>query len=633
MGWPGRDRGGVADVPVDESGARRGERPAVSGAAEYTHTAARRTSFRITEFSVWASISLATVLGVVAVLMRSSAVTPHVAFPVVAFGAGSMFGLGLLDISRERDVRVGRVLVAGGVLWSLSALTASDRPLAYSVGHVCQWCVDVAIAYLLLTYPSGRLATRSDRLLLWAVGGIVGLLFVPTALIAQFPHPSLWSACTASCPRNVFSLLSSSPAFVQTVIVPVRGLLAVAVFVAVGFAVIRHMQKTEPALRQFYAPIAGFAFLQAVVFALYFPLRALAPQSGTVSALGWIFVLSLPAAGLASGTGRLYQRIHSAGMLERLARSLTSSSTAADIRSGLADALQDPSLQILHSFPGDSHAWVDESGAHVAPPRAEGTRHVTHISSGNWRIAIVHQAGLSEDPSLLVSAGSYALAALENQCLTDELRDSLHALAASRASRLTAEDDTRQKIERDLHDGAQQRLVALRVKLGLAATTLSDHDPAGAATLLALEKDVDATIDELRSLAQGIYPPLLARTGLGDALRVAGRSAALPTTVRADRVGRYSPEIETTVCFSCSEALQNAAKHAGGATSVTISIWQDDLLHFEVRDDGAGFDRRTTSLGMGLSNLRDRLAAVGGTVTLESATGQGTVLGGSVPLR
>ena len=109
-------------------------------------------------------------------------------------------------------------------------------------------------------------------------------------------------------------------------------------------------------------------------------------------------------------------------------------------------------------------------------------------------------------------------------------------------------------------------------------------------------------------------------------------TAALPATVRAERIGRYPPEIETTVYFSCSEALQNAAKHAESATGVTISVWQDRELHFEVRDDGAGFDVSTTPLGNGLTNLRDRLAAVGGTITLTSTPGQGTVLGGSIPL-
>jgi signal transduction histidine kinase len=609
----------------------QGAPEALSGTAPFAQVAPRSNAFAITELALWVTASVTTVAVVSWVLIGTPANTRDVALPVFVLGAGAMFGLGLVDLVRGRDGRFARALIVSGVLWSLSALTASDRDIAYSVGHVSQWGVDLAIAYLLLSYPSGGLVGRSARTIFAAGGWLLGLLFLPTVLVGELPHPTLWSRCTSVCPANAFSLTHSTPAVIADVVVPLRDVLAVALFSVIAGLLIRRARRAEPLLGQLYAPVAALAVFIAFMFALYFPLRAIAPESGAVSIVGWIFVLSLPAIGVACGTGRLYRRIYAANVLEHVARNLADSASPADVRSGLADALQDPSLRVLHSFPGDDHAWVDESGEPVQLTHAAESQQITQISSGNWRIAVVHDALLAEDPSLLLSAGSYALAAMENQCLTDELDDALHQLAASRASRLTAEHDTRQKIERDLHDGAQQRLVALRVKLGLAASTLLDHDPAGAATLLALGKDVDATIDEVRSLGQGIYPPLLARTGLGEALRGAARSAALPTTVHADRIGRYSADIETTVYFSCSEALQNAAKHAA-ATSVTISIWQDELLHFEVRDDGVGFDLQTTPLGTGLSNLRDRLAAVGGTIRLTSTRGQGTALGGSIPI-
>ena len=206
-------------------------------------------------------------------------------------------------------------------------------------------------------------------------------------------------------------------------------------------------------------------------------------------------------------------------------------------------------------------------------------------------------------------------------------------LAASRASRLTAEQDTRQKIERDLHDGAQQRLVALRMKVGLAATTLEGRDPAGAETLHELEHEIDATIDEIRSLASGIYPPLLARAGLGDALRAAALAAALPTTVSANRIGRYSTEVETTVYFSCSEALQNAAKHAGSATLVTISVWENRAAAFRGARRRSRVRRTHHAVGQGPDQPQRstgrRAAAPSGS---QSTPGQGTVLGGSIPL-
>jgi signal transduction histidine kinase len=603
----------------------------MSGTIEYAEVP-RRAALSITELSVWLTVSVATVTGVTWALANTPAPTRDIALPVFLLGAGGMFGLGIADISRRRDVHFARALMVAGVLWSLAALAASDEPLTSSVGHVSLWCGDLAIAYLLLSYPSGRLTDQTSRNLFVAVALVVGVLFLPTALLAQFPHPAPWSMCTAHCPNNVFKLAFSPPAAVLDLIYGLRDLLVVAGFAAIAVILVRRARQSQHLLGQLYAPVAAFAVLQFALFVLYFPLRAVAPDSGVVSVLAWTFVLALPATGLACGTGRLYRRIRTANVLEHVARSLKDSRSAADVRIGLAGALQDPSLRILHSFPGDYHAWIDESGAPVVVTLAGGDQQVTEVASGSWRIAVLHDGSLAEDRPLVLAAASYALTVLENHSLTGELRDSLQELAESRASRLTAEQDTRQKIERDLHDGAQQRLLALRLKLGLVASDLAERDPAGADALGALERDVDAAIDDLRSLARGIYPYLLVGTGLREALRATGRSAALPTRVQADHLRRYSPEIETTVYFSCSEALQNAAKHAASATGVTISVWQDRDLHFEVRDDGEGFDVDATPHGTGLNNLADRLAAVGGTMRIESAPGQGTALSGSIPL-
>ena len=587
---------------------------------------------RVSEFSISLAVSLATVAGVALVLVEAPLDARSIALPVLVFGAGTMFGLSLTDIWRSGELRFARGLLIAGLFWSLSALTASQDSLTYSVGHVSQWLADLATAYVLLSYPSGRLRGGVERALFICGAVLVGLLFLPAALVGQFPHPSAWSTCSSSCPDNVFSLGGSTPGVVPKIVLPLREVLAVALFAAIAVALTRRAQNARPLLGQFYAPLAVVASLQTLVFAVYFSLRVAAPSSPVLSVVSWIFVLSLPAIGLVCGAGRLGRRVHTATALERMTRSLRDSASAADVRLALAEALHDPSLRILHSFPGDMRAWVDESGNPAEPAYAEPAQHVTHVSSGNWRIAIVHDASLAESHALVRSTGSYALATLEMSQLTNELQDSLRELAESRASRLAAEQDTRQKVERDLHDGAQQRLVALRVKLGLAASALAERDAAGAEMLHALEGDVDATIDEIRSLARGIYPPLLERTGLRNALRSASRGAGLPTTVRADGLCRYAADIETTVYFACSEALQNAIKHGRVATGVTIAVWQDDELHFEVRDDGAGFDLPTTPYGIGLSSLSDRLAAVGGTITIQSAPGQGTVLGGTIPL-
>jgi signal transduction histidine kinase len=603
----------------------------MSGVAQDALLDARPARLPVSEFSISLAITLVTVAGVGLALADTPLDARSISLPVFAIGAGVMFGLGLTDVSRGGELRFGRALLIAGFLWSISALTASTGSLAYSVGHVGQWLAELAAAYLLLSYPSGRLRSSRQRTLFVCAALLAGLLWLPTVLVGQFPHPSPWSTCSSICPRNVFSLRDSTPVVVSHLVLPLREVLLVVLFAAIAVAVMRRARSARPLLGQFYAPLAVAAIVQTAVFVVYFPLRAAAPSSTVVSVVSWIFVLSIPAIGLACGAGRLDRRVQTATALERMARRLRDNANAADVRLALAEALKDPSLRILHSLPDDSHAWVDEAGSPVEPADADPAERVTHISSGKWRIAIVHDAGLADSPELVQTTGSYALARLEMSRLTGELGDSLRDLAESRASRLTAEQDAREKIERDLHDGAQQRLVALRVKLGLAASALEARDPDGAEMLHALEADVDATIDEVRALARGIYPPMLARTGLRDALRAASRGAGLPTTVRADGLGRYGADIETTVYFACSEGLQNAVKHGGAATAVTISVWQDERLHFEVRDDGVGFDLPTTPYGTGLTNLGDRLAAVGGTITIQSAPGQGTVLTGTIP--
>ena len=201
----------------------------------------------------------------------------------------------------------------------------------------------------------------------------------------------------------------------------------------------------------------------------------------------------------------------------------------------------------------------------------------------------------------------------------------------SRARIQAAADEERRRIERDLHDGAQQRLVALRIKLELAAERAGE-DGDGAASLRALGADVDEALEEVRSLARGIYPAPLADRGLVEGLRAAALSCALPATVLAAGIDRYPRAIESAAYFCCLEALQNAAKHATGATAAVIDLSDDGDLRFEVRDDGAGFDPALVNGGVGFTSMHDRLAAVGGEVAIESRPGHGTRVTARIPL-
>src|SRR5450755_4427605 len=218
------------------------------------------------------------------------------------------------------------------------------------------------------------------------------------------------------------------------------------------------------------------------------------------------------------------------------------------------------------------------------------------------------------------------------QTTLDELRAQAAALRESRARIVASGDAERRRVERNLHDGAQQNLVALAVNLRLARDIIGE-DPGGAAEMLdEIAGEVKRTIQELRELAHGIYPPLLADSGLGEALRAAAGRSPLAVRVRADQVGRYSAEIEAAVYFCCLEALQNAAKHAPGA-AVEVAVWEESGgLLFVVSDDGPGFDADKARQGHGFVNMADRLGAIGGTVRWQSEPGHGAQIRGSLPL-
>ena len=215
----------------------------------------------------------------------------------------------------------------------------------------------------------------------------------------------------------------------------------------------------------------------------------------------------------------------------------------------------------------------------------------------------------------------------------EQLRRQADELQASRARIVAAADAERRRIERDLHDGAQQYLVAIAVKARLIQH-LARTDPAGGLALTQdLGRDVESALDELRTLARGIYPPMLSSGGLAEALGAACRRMAIPVRLEAEGMGRYPPELEAAVYYCCLEALQNAAKYAGDGTSATLKLWEEaEVLQFQVDDDGAGFDPAHAVAGAGLTNMRDRIGAVGGTLRIESAPGAGTHVHGAVPV-
>jgi signal transduction histidine kinase len=269
---------------------------------------------------------------------------------------------------------------------------------------------------------------------------------------------------------------------------------------------------------------------------------------------------------------------------------------------------------------------------HLPAEQAVPVRHQGELLGA---LTVTKRASESLTPveeKLLADLAAQAGLVLKNVGLTAELLQRLDELRASRQRLVAAQDEERRRLERNLHDGAQQNLVAIKVKLGLAEA-FAEKDPARAKDLVGqLKADADEALETLRDLARGIYPPLLADKGLAAALEAQARKATLPVEVDTDGVGRYPQDTEAAVYFCCLEALQNVQKYGQATRAIVRLSSGDGELRFEVDDNGKGFDAATTSRGSGLTNMADRLDALGGSIDLDSTPGSGTRLRGRLPI-
>jgi signal transduction histidine kinase len=531
--------------------------------------------------------------------------------------------------------RFGVLLVLAGGAWFLAALSSSSNEALYSIGRVAGWAVEAGLIYLILAFPSGRLTTRIDRLLAGAAAALVAVLFLPTAFITEtYPTPSQFATCTAECPANAFMLLGSEPAFLDDVVVPLRELLVAAIFLGVVVRLAGRIRRATRLMRRTLVPVFAFAILRTLALAVGLILRRAGADDAVVEVATAIIALGLPAMCVGFLVGLLRWRIHTADCLVALAHGLRNRTAPTERRDLIAATLTDPTVELVFWRAGDGGGWVDAEGKLVSLPPPPDDRRATQIFDEDEPVAaLVHDAALSDQRSFVEAVGAYAFVWDDNRRLAERVESSLTELRASRARILAAADEERRRIERDLHDGGQQRLVALRIRLELAEE-LMKQDPGRAKSMLqTLGSEVDAALDELRSLAAGVYPSLLVARGLADAIRTAALQSPVPTVVEVDGSDRYPQEIETAAYFCCIEALQNVAKHAPDATSASISLSRNGDLRFEVRDDGPGFVVDAGAAGDGLMNMRDRLAAVGGELDIRSAPGTGTVVVGTIPVR
>jgi signal transduction histidine kinase len=280
----------------------------------------------------------------------------------------------------------------------------------------------------------------------------------------------------------------------------------------------------------------------------------------------------------------------------------------------------------------EASAWppdvVVSTAERVSFPIADG-----ELTLGSLDVYVAVGQELQDDDRRLAGQLASGMGlALRNQLLTERLEARVEELRESRRRLVALQDETRRRLERDLHDGAQQQLVALKVKLGLGRALAEKDGATKTAELLGrLSAEADEAVDAMREFARGVYPPLLEAEGLASAITAQARRVPIDVTVDVDGVGRYPREIEATVYFCVTEALRNTVRHAG-ATAATVNLSQSNgALEFQVADDGVGFDPDGTG-GLGLVTMTDRIDAISGELFIHTETGNGTTLTGSIPI-
>jgi signal transduction histidine kinase len=543
-------------------------------------------------------------------------------------------GAGLYARRHPPSRRFGTLLIATGLAWFLATYAESSDPLLHAAGRITGWMTEPLLIYLVLAFPTGRLVARVDRQLLIAAVVIVAVLYLPTVLlIDRFPEPSPWSSCSAGCPDNPLMLPGSQPAWVDDVVRPLREVLVIAVFAAVCARLWSRLATSSRLMRRTLAPVLTVAIAHFAIFGALLLARWVAPDSQFVADAMWALALSVPlmVAGFLFGIARWHLFLSAAS--QHLAGRLAQHPGPGELQVALSETYDDPDLVIVYPS-GEDGRWVSESGEPVTPPAPGSGRWLTEVPDDDRVIAgIVHDVTLAEEHAFLDSARAYAVLTLDNRRLGEEAATLLHEVRESRTRIQASADDERRRVERDLHDGAQQRLVALRIKLELAAERIDVSDQRSARLIRELGTEVDSALDEIRSLARGIYPSPLADRGLVEALRSAALQTVLPAAVKANNTReRYPRAIEAAAYFCGLEAMQNAAKHALLARSLVIVLTDNGVLQFEVFDDGEGFTPEAVEPGVGLTSMKDRLAAVGGQLHIVSAPGSGTRVVGRIPL-
>ncbi len=562
--------------------------------------------------ALWTAAVAAEILALLP-LIRSPESAGHPVYTILRLVGGSFAVCGLIAWHRRPDNRSGLLMTATGFAFFVTPLLSQlAAPVAQTLGYLLPDLWLLFFVLLMLTFlTGGRLRTKVDL----AIVGVLAVTLLVLPAVRLLFH---------DIDGNLL-LIQGNPPFVSAVEAIQRVLFAAAALAAVVVVTIRFVAASGPGRRALLPSIAGAACLVLFV-ALILRDLVLGFRLGVVGPLDWavaISIITVPAVFLA---GLLRSRLARGGLAELFRR--LRDIPADELQPALARAIGDPAMVIAFRQPDAT--YVDAGGAPVVLPGPDDSRSVTPVErDGTPVAALVYDRSLDDDPELVEAVGAAAMIALENRHLQEEGQARLTELRASRERIVAAGDAERRRIERNLHDGAQQRLVLLAMQLSEIQSRIR-ADPSGAEQLVTSASDELAqSLTELRELASGIHPSSLDH-GLDVALEALCLRSAVPTTVSVEPGPRLPEPVAFAAYFVTSEALTNIAKYAR-ATSASVDVTRrNGSLVVTIADDGVG--GADPAGGTGLRGLNDRVEALGGTLRVGDRPTGGTVVAAELPL-
>ncbi len=518
---------------------------------------------------------------------------------------------GVLAWWRRPASRFGPLMVATGAVCFLVTLSWTTRDVPFTIGQTLDKLPTALFLHAFLAFPTGRLNGRAEKSVV-AVAYATAILLEPVRMVVGDYGP-----------HNLFGIVAAPAVFnlvrnVQLLVLAGCCIAGVAILAA------RRRRHGRP-LRRALALLNDAFALGLAMIAVFFVANSL--DAPAVAQIRWVTFAALGLAPVAFLIGLAHARLARSSVGDLLVE-LRADPAPAGLAPALARALRDPSLTLAYWLPA-FESWADLDGHRVDLPGADAGRTTTLIEHDGAHVAaLVHDGALQDEPELLSAVGAAAAIALENGRLHSEQRAHLEELRGSRARVIEAAQRERQRLERDLHDGAQQRLIALSLELRRLEERL-DSDPDARLQLDQARGEIAKSLSELRAVARGLHPAVVSGHGLAVALEQMVALAAVPVRLTVDLEQRLPDRVEVAAYYVVSEGLANIGKHAG-ATWVTVAVSRTGArVIVEITDDGVG--GADTERGSGLRGLADRVEALDGRLRVWSPPGGGTRLRAEMP--